>query len=184
MEISQNNEYGVVAATQRSLREGNSAYSIGAVPPGEDGASSSEGVDTCTTSSPSQAFGATGPSDRRPQSRLTHFFIDVQHTEDSTYEIKERHVPIDPTFHAHLQDHQEDNISNFLALPEVIPAMKRKRAQPLLDFSKSKILTSLAYTEACEQLLAQRSAHEAEAKRKAVEREATRESRLKAKEEH
>ena len=61
--------------------------------------------------------------------------------------------------------------------------MKRKRAQSLVDFSKSKILTSLAYTEACEQLLAQRSAHEAEAKRKAAEREATRESRLKAKEE-
>ena len=123
-------------------------------PPGEDGASSSEGVDACTTSSPSQAFGAVGPSDRKPQSHLTHFFVDVQHAEDSTYEIQECHVPIDPTFHAHLQDHQEDNISNFLALPEVILAMKRKRAQPLLDFSKSKILTSLAYTEACEQLLA------------------------------
>ena len=108
----------------------------------------------------------------------------MQHAEDSTYEIEERHVPIDPTFHAHLQDHEEDNISNFLALPEVIPAMKRKQAQPLLDFSKSKILTSLTYTEACEQLLAQRSAHEAEAKRKAAEREASRESRLKAKEEH
>ena len=65
----------------------------------------------------------------------------------------------------------------------MIPAIKRKRTQPLLDFSKSKILTSLAYTEACEQLLAQRSAHEAEAKRRAAEREATRESRLKAKEE-
>ena len=103
--------------------------------------------------------------------------------EYSTYKIEERHAPIDPTFHAHLQDHLEDNISNFLALPEVIPTMKRKRAQPLLDFSKSKVLTSLAYTEACEQLLAQRSAYEAEAKRKAAEREATRENRLKAKEE-
>ena len=134
-------------------------------------------------SSPSQAVGGIGPSDCRSQSCLTHFFVDVQYAEDSTYDIEERHVPIDPTFHAHLQDHQEDNISNFLVLPEVIPAMKRKRAQPLLDFSKSKILTSLAYTEACEQLLAQRSAHEAEAKRKVAEREATKESRLKAKEE-
>ena len=109
---------GDVAATQRSLRDGNSAYIVDAVlaaeggassadgaPLREDGASSSEGVDACTTSSPSQAFGAVGPSDRRPQSRLIHFFVDVQHAEDSTYEIEERHVPINPTFHAHLQDH-------------------------------------------------------------------------------
>ena len=150
---------------------------------GDGGASNSDDHDACTLSSPSQAIGGAGPSDHTSPSRLTHFFVDLQHAEDSIYEIEERHVPIDPTFHAHLQDHQEDNISNFLALLEVIPAMKRKRAQPLLDFSKSKILTSLAYTEACEQLLAQKSAHEAEAKRKAAEREATRDSRLKAKEE-
>ena len=124
--------------------------SVDGAPAGDSGASSSEDHDACTPSLPSQAVGGTGPSDRRLPSRLTHFFVDVQHAEDSTYEIEERHVPIDPTFHAHLQDHQEDNISNFLALPKVIPAMKRKQTQPLLDFSKSKILTSLAYKEACE----------------------------------
>ena len=165
--------------------DGGSACSAegGAACSGEDGTSSSEEVDTWTGSSPSHAFGAVGPWEPTAQLCLTHFYVDVQHAEDSTYEIEERHIPIDPTFHAHLQDHQEDNISNFLALPEVIRAIKRKRAQPLLDFSKSKILTSLAYIEACEQLLAQRSAHEAEAKRKGAKREATRESRLKAKEE-
>ena len=84
--------------------EGGASSADGA-PLGEDGASSSEGVDACTTSLPSQAFGAAGPSDRRLESHITHFFVDVQHAEDSTYEIEERHIPIDSTFHAHLQDH-------------------------------------------------------------------------------
>ena len=72
----------------------------------------------------------------------------------SMYEVEERHIPINPTFHAYLQDHEEDNIIDFLAFPEVVPAMKRKQVQLLMDFSKSKILTFLAYTKACEQLLA------------------------------
>ena len=66
----------------------------------------------------------------------------------------------------------------------MIPGRKRKRQQPLLDFSNSKFLTSTAYTEAYEELLAQRSAHEDEAKRKAVHREASKDSRLKEKEKH
>ena len=61
-----------------------------------------------------------------------------------------RHVSIDLAFHAHLQQHKEENISRFLALPEVISARKRKRQQPFLDFTRSKILTSTTYTQGCE----------------------------------
>ena len=71
----------------------------------------------------------------------------------------------------------------FLALPEIIPPRKRKRQQPLLDFTKFKILTSRAYSEGCERVMAQREAPQTEAKRKAVEREANKETRRKEKEE-
>ena len=82
------------------------------------------------------------PAKRSP---LSHFYVDVLHADESMYDIGEWHIAIHPTFHAHLQDHQEDNISQFLALLEVIPTRKRKRHQPLLDFNKSKILASIAY---------------------------------------
>ena len=61
--------------------------------------------------------------------------------------------------------------------------MKRERAQPFMDFTKSKILTSAKYTQCCEDVLAQRLAHEAEAKRKVALKEANRETRLREKEE-
>ena len=98
------------------------------------------------------------------------------------YNVHERNVPIDPQFHTDLEEHNND-ISQFLALHEVIPTRKRKRQQPLLDFSRSKILTSLAYTQACKELLAQRTSREVEAKRKQAEKEANRESRVREKEE-
>ena len=64
----------------------------------------------------------------------------------------------------------------------MIPATKRKRAQPFMDFTKSRILTSTEYIQRCENVLAQRLAHEAEAKRKAEAKEANRETRLREKE--
>ena len=71
---------------------------------------------------------------------MLHFYIDVPSADDSTYDVWERHVAIDLAFHAHLQEQREDNISQFLALLEVIPVTKRKRAQPFMDFTKTKIL--------------------------------------------
>ena len=71
----------------------------------------------------------------------------------------------------------------FLALSEIIPTKKCKRQQPLLDFTKSKILTSCAYSEGCERVLAQREATQNEAKQKVAEREANKEIRRKEKEE-
>ena len=65
----------------------------------------------------------------------------------------------------------------------MISARKRKRQHPLLDFNKSKILTFVAYIQICEELLAQRSAPKAEAKRKVAKKKASRESWLKEKEE-
>jgi hypothetical protein len=46
-------------------------------------------------------------------------------------------VQIDSTLRAQMQVENEQDISHFLALPKIIPAMKYKRQQPLLDFTQS-----------------------------------------------
>ena len=111
-----------------------------------------------------------------------HHYVDIPHAEENTYDMHEHNVPIDPQFDTDLEEHNND-INQFLALLEVTPARKRNRQQPLLDFLKSKILTSLAYTQACKELLVQRTSRESEAKRKQAKKEANHESRLREKEE-
>ena len=113
-----------------------------------------------------------------------HFYVDVSDVNDSTHETIGRHVFIDHDFQSNLEQEQEGgDFSTFLALPEIVLARKRKRQQPLLDFTKSKILTSRAYSEGCERVMAQREATQTEVKRKAAEREANKETRRKEKEE-
>ena len=110
-----------------------------------------------------------------------HYYVDVRNSDDSTHE----NVEIDRECHEHLQESCEPrDISTFLALPEIIPARQRRRPQPLLDFTKSKILTSRSYTESCEHVLAQKEATVAKAKRKADLQEATKETRRQEKAEH
>ena len=107
-----------------------------------------------------------------------HYYVDVPQIEESAYAACERDVEMDTEFPQHLQEHSGiADISTFLKLPETIPPRERRRQQPLLDFTKSKILTSHAYTESCQGVLAQKEATQAEAKRKAEIREATKETR-------
>ena len=87
--------------------------------------------------------------------RLLHFYMDVPNAHESTYDVCDRSVGIDPGFHTQLREDDDHDINSFFALPELIPARKRKRQQPLLDFTRSKILTSQAYTEGCQRLFAQ-----------------------------
>ena len=106
-----------------------------------------------------------------------HYYVDVSNSEESAYAACDRNVQIDPEFHHHLQEEFEiGDISRFLALPEIIPTRQRRHQQPLLDFTKSKILTSHTYTETCERVLAPKEATQAKAKRKAELREATKET--------
>ena len=82
--------------------------------------------------------------------------------------------------------HEEEeigDISRLLGLPEIIPTRQCKCQQSLLDFTKSKILTSHAYIESCERVLVQKEKTQAEARCKAVERQTTKETRRKEKEE-
>ena len=104
-----------------------------------------------------------------------HYYVSVPHSEDVAYEACDTDAPLEPGIDSHLQEEGErGDISTFLVLPEIIPTRQRRRQQALLDFTKSKILTSRTYTEACERLLAQKEATQAEAKRKAEIREARR----------
>ena len=113
-----------------------------------------------------------------------HYYVDVPHSEDMAYAACERNAHVDTECHNHLQEESGiADINTFLALSEIIPARERRRQQPLLDFTKSRILTSHAYTESCERLLAQKEALQAKAKRKAEIREATKETRRQEKEE-
>ena len=113
-----------------------------------------------------------------------HYYVDVPNSEESAYQACDRNVQIDPEFQHHLQKESETrDIIRFLALPEIILARQRRRQQPLLDFTKSKILTSHTYTKTCERELAQKEATQVEVKRKAELREATKETRQKEKEE-
>ena len=106
-----------------------------------------------------------------------HFYVDVLNSEESAYLACDKNAQIDPGFQEHLQEECEaGDISTFLALPEIIPARQCRRQQPLLDFTKSKILTSHTYIESCECVLAQKEVTQAEAKRKAELREATKET--------
>ena len=108
--------------------------------------------------------------------------MNVPDAHESTYPVCDWNVGINLDFQAQLREDDHHDISSFLVLPELIPARKRKRQQPLLDFTRSKILTSQAYTEGCERLLAQREANQEQARRKAADREATKEQCRKEKE--
>jgi hypothetical protein len=105
----------------------------------------------------------------------THYFIDVPNSEESAYSKNEQHVEIDADLRAQLQAEDAQDISHFLALPEIIPARKWKKQQPLLDYTHSRILTSEEYIAAMEHVLEQREATAIEAKRKKADKDANKE---------
>jgi hypothetical protein len=111
------------------------------------------------------------------EGRSRHYYVDVPNPEESNYGVDEQHVSIDPTFRAQLQEESGRDISEFLVLPELIPAKKRTRQQPLLDYKKSMILTSTDYIAGLQQVLAQKEATVAAAKCKKEENEANKEQK-------
>ena len=115
--------------------------------------------------------------------REPFYYVNVEDAEESTHDVQDRAVNIDPSFESSLREqHKDTTFNSFLALPEVIPTRKRKSQQPTLDFTSSKILTSEEYISACEEVLAKRQENEEAAKRKAAERAANKETRQKEKE--
>lgn len=107
--------------------------------------------------------------DIQHHSTTRHYYVDVPNPEESNYEANEQHVSIDPGFMEQLERGNESNISQFLRLPELIPAKKRKRQQPLLDYTQSKILTSKDYIIGLEEVLAKRKPQQLQHRKKGGE---------------
>ena len=100
------------------------------------------------------------------QASKRHYYVDVPNPEESNYEACEQHVSIDPAFREELQRGNNGDISEFLCLPELIPAKKRRRQQPLLDYTHNRILTSADYMKGLEDLLAKKEEFAAAAAKK------------------
>ena len=148
---------------------------------GRDSSSDGADVDPVGVRNKGKEEGTLGAPDAPPLGEVVHtsmhYYVDVPNSEENAYQACNRNVEIDLGFHEHLQEKCEaGDISTFFALPKIIPARQRRRQQPLLDFTKSKILTSRKYTKSCERVLAQMEATQAEAKQKADLREATKET--------
>ena len=113
-----------------------------------------------------------------------HYYVDVQNEEESDYNLNDQYIWIVPTFRAQIHEGNKQNISNFLSLYEIIPAKKRSRQQPLLDYTSSIIWTSRDYIARLDGLLARKeaTATAAAAKNKNEDKEATKEQRKAAKE--
>ena len=122
------------------------------------------------------------PHDHEVVPGVVHYYVAICSSEESADPHGKANVEIGPGCHDHLQQELDHgDINTFLALPEIIPTRQRRHPQPLLDFTKSKILTSRTYTESYERLLAQKEATQAEAKWKA---DLTKETRRRKKAEH
>ena len=115
------------------------------------------------------------------ETQESFYYVSVHDADESTHEVQDMPVNIDPGFQTSLHLQQQEQ--NFLPSRRSFLARNRKPQQPLLDFTKSKILTSEEYINACEQLLAKQQENEAAAKCKAEERAANKESRRREKEE-
>ena len=120
-----------------------------------------------------------GGSEASQQSghHLRHYYVDVLNREDNNVESNDQHISIDPQFWAELDSRQEENISEFLRLPELIPAKKRRKQQPLLDYTQSRILTSRDYIRGLEEVLAKKEAVAAVAKKRKEDKKETKEQR-------
>ena len=76
------------------------------------------------------------------QSPSIHLYVDVLHLDESTYNVEERHVPINLAFHAYLQEHKGMNKSQFLALWKSSPLRGR-------DSNHCWISQNLKYSLCC-----------------------------------
>ena len=108
-------------------------------PHGADQASSERDVDVNETTSCSESDSDEPPLAmlippspvHNPSTPPCHFYVDVSNVDDSTHEAIRRHVPIDRDFQANLEQEQEGgDFSTFLALPEIIPARKKRCSNP------------------------------------------------------
>ena len=86
--------------------------------------------------------------------------------------MNDQYITIDPEFREELKRRNDSNIDEFLSLPELIPAKKRRKQKALLDYTKSIILTSRDYIKGLEELLAKKEATTVATQKKRRKRQA------------
>ena len=60
-------------------------------------------------------------------SRTCHFYVDVPNPEENNYDLNDQYITIDPEFQDELKRRNDSNIDDFLSLPKLIPAKKRRK---------------------------------------------------------
>ena len=146
---------------------------------GYDIAAAAHSSDSDSSGACEEAYQACSPEDQGEGNNLyvlcegistdaptRHYYVNVQNVEENDYNLNDQHIRIDPAFRTQIHEGNEQNISNFLSLPEIIPAKKRSKQQPLLDYTSSKILTSRDYITRLEELAARKEATTTSAKKK------------------
>ena len=147
--------------SQSRFQEGHEDYDIAAVEHSSDSDSSGACKDACEEECNLGAAETSmlGSNLQPPcegiitNAPTRHYYVDVQNEEESDYSLNDQHIWIDPAFRAQIHEGNKQNISNFLSLHEIIPAKKRSRQQPLLDYTSSIIWTSRDYIARLDRLL-------------------------------
>ena len=103
-----------------------------------------------------------------PSSNATHYYVDSMEDDDLQHGAKiEKEKP--PT---------QENISNFLQLPQEVITTKRTRVEALVDYSQSHILTSNEHVDKLHTILKKKEQIAQEKDRKRVEKEFTKHARV------
>ena len=115
----------------------------------------------------------------------TQYYVNI--SEEEQNEIQEERVVAPNSEVTTIEDRgeAEQNLSQFLILPSTTPTKKRQKQQPLIDCSKSQIMTSEQYISNMEQIAAARERAEAERqnKKKEIENRRVERERQKAQKE-
>jgi hypothetical protein len=104
-----------------------------------------------------------------PNSQAEHFFVDCDRNDQG---LAEEIAGLDPAIE------EVDSMTRFLTLPTVTKRSKPKFRDPILDFTKSHILTSEEFTNAMQRWKESRENAAKEKERKAAEREEQRNEKL------
>ena len=129
---------------------------------------------TAGREAPASEWDLAADFSREPEAATEHFFVGVDPSEeavDSDVGTFDTEAPA------------AESITQFLQLPRFTPRATSRRRDPVVDFAKSVILTSVEYEEAAAGIIAAREDAAKEKERQKQQREETKKRKLEEKEE-